>query len=122
MPVLGRLLQIHEYKLSSVLDREQRQLGGWADAQGGAHADAQIALTQRILGHLKLLLRQRVFPIQQVVAQSPATARSAAHAPSLAETDATHVKISQVLPPTHLRRSPVSAPGRITACVVLQRP
>ena len=83
-----------------------------------AHADAQIALTQRVLSHLELLFRQRIIPIQQVVAQSPATARPAAQAPCLAETDATHIKISQVLPPTHLRRSSVSAPERIAVNVL----
>jgi hypothetical protein len=118
VPVLGRLLQIHQHELSSVFDREQRKLRGRADAQGGAHADAQIALTQRVLSHLELLFRQRIIPIQQVVAQSPATARPAAQAPCLAETDATHIKISQVLPPTHLRRSSVSAPERIAVNVL----
>jgi hypothetical protein len=119
VPVLGRLLQIYQHELSSVFDREQRKLRGRADAKGGAHADAQIALTQRVLGHLKLLFRKRVIPIQQVVAQSPATARPAAQAPGLAETDATHIKISQVLPSTHLCHSSVSAPGRITVNVLL---
>ena len=55
-----------------------------------------------MLGHLELLLRQGILPIEEVVAKRPATAGAVAHAPCLAKTDTADIEIAQVFPPAYL--------------------
>mmetsp|Transcript_21106 Transcript_21106/g.42575 ORF Transcript_21106/g.42575 Transcript_21106/m.42575 type:complete len:208 (+) Transcript_21106:361-984(+) len=100
--VLGRLLEVDEDEFPAISDGVERELGGRADAEGGAHANAEVALAQRGLGRDKLALGQRVLPVQEVVAQSAAAAWPRAHAPCFAAADPAHVKVAKVFHPAHL--------------------
>mmetsp|Transcript_8360 Transcript_8360/g.52123 ORF Transcript_8360/g.52123 Transcript_8360/m.52123 type:complete len:372 (-) Transcript_8360:130-1245(-) len=87
-------LQVHDHQFPSVRLHLLWQITDGSDSKAGAHANYQISLFSVVYRGIQFIIWQCVFPIQDVVGESPSTC--IAFPPGVLKSHGPHFEISQV--------------------------